>query len=268
MTGPLRIPHLETDITQACQLSCVGCNHSVPLWRKHGPWRADPAQVEADLGHLATILHADRWGALGGEPLLHRGLVDILRIARQSGVADRTEVWSNGLLLSRQPAEFWQAFDVLVLSVYPGKLDDRRVQWITDKCADSGVELVVKDETKHPNFMTMLEPVPTNPAATRSKFARCFFRGFSRVANYGFFFTCCCAPHLPMLMQGHPFGTDGIRIAGLTRNDLLTYLQRSEPLGACTICAGRETAKPLRWHEERDPQRWVAASAGMEAVAP
>jgi hypothetical protein len=259
----IRVPHLETDITQSCQLSCVGCNHSVPLWRAHGPWSADVQQVAADLGHLAGIMHADRWGALGGEPLLHHRLVDILRVARDSGVADRTEVWTNGLLLQRQKPEFWRAFDILVLSVYEGKHDEASLAWIAAKCRDEGVELVVKDERAMRNFKTMLEPRPTGAPATAAKFAGCFFRAFSRVANYGHFFTCCCAPHLPMLVQGRQFGDDGVPIAGLTEEALAAYLSRTEPLGCCTVCAGRDTARPLEWREERDASRWLAASAGV-----
>lgn len=261
----INIPHLETDVTQACQLSCVACNHSVPLWRevKGGPWAAKPAQVEKDLNHLATILHADRWGALGGEPLLHRQVIEILEIARASKVADKTEVWTNGLLLPRQPTAFWRAFDILVLSVYPGKHDDDSLGWIARRCEDEGVELVVKDERYHPNFKTMLEEVPTGRAATIAKFRGCFFRHFSRVANFGFFYTCCCAPHLPMLVQNREFGSDGIRIENLEEAELRAYLTREEPLGACTICAGRDTAKNLVWHEQKDAAKWLKESAGV-----
>lgn len=260
----IRIPHLETDITQACQLSCCSCNHLVTMWRQHpgGPWSAKPEQVRADLTHLATIMHADRWGALGGEPTLHAKLVDLLLIARDSGVADKTEVWSNGLTIRKQKPEFWKAFDILVLSAYPGKITDEDIDWMRKKCEDEGVALEVKDERRFPNFRTLLEPEPTDAAATAAKFAGCFFRWFSRVANYGFFFTCCCGPHLPMLVQGRQFGDDGIAIAGLTEEALTAYLHRSEPLGACTVCAGRDTAVSIPWSEIRDPQRWLAASAG------
>ena len=259
----IRIPHLETDITQACQLSCVGCNHSVPLWRtvKGGPWAADPQQVYEDLNHLAGFLHADRWGALGGEPLLHSKLVEILLIARNSGIAEKTEVWTNGLLLKRQKPEFWRSFDILVLSVYAGKHDDDSLEWIARKCEEEAVELVVKDERLHPNFRTLLE-APSGPARTKYKYDHCFFRGFSRVANFGFFFTCCCSPHMPMLMQGQPYGTDGISIQKSSEASLRAFLNRPEPLGACVICAGRDTAKPLVWHEEKDPKQWLMASAG------
>ncbi len=260
----ITIPHLETEICQSCQLSCVGCNHSVPLWRqiKGGPWAADTKQVERDLYHLTAFLHAERWGALGGEPLLHSKLVDILLIARDVGIANITEVWTNGLLLRRQKPEFWRAFDCLVLSIYPGKLSDNDIDWIKKKCEDENIEYSPRDERLNPNFMTMLEPVATDYVATKSKYAGCFFRHFSRCASYGFFFTCCCGPHLPMLVQGKPYGSDGIQIEGLTEQMLRTYLEAEEPLGACSICAGRDTAQPLVWREEKDAKKWMLASAG------
>lgn len=258
----IQIPHLETDITTACQLSCVACNHHVPLWRKYGPVAADPRQVELDLNRLAQFVRAERWGALGGEPTLHRNLVEILQIARDSGVAYKTEVWTNGLMLTRMSPAFWRSFDVLVVSIYPGKHTDESIDWIRSKCADEGVEFSPRDERQNPNFRTLLEPVPTTPEETRRKFAGCFFRHFSRVANNGYFYTCCCAPHMPGLIQGRSFEEDGIRIEGLTERSLTAYLKREEPLGACSLCAGRDTAVPIQWREEKDPAAWLAASAG------
>jgi hypothetical protein len=259
----IQVPHLETDITQACQLSCVACNHSVPLWREHGIWSAEPKQVEADLNHIATMLHADRWGALGGEPLLHSKLTDLLKIARDSRVADTTEVWTNGLLLQRQKKEFWRSFDCLVVSIYPGKLSDGDIDWIIKKCQDEGVEYSPRDERLNPNFKTMLEPSPTSSAQTLVKYNNCFFRQFSRCASYGFFFTCCCGPHIPMLIQNREYGTDGIKISGLTELDLFGYLTRKEPLDACYVCAGRDTAKAIPWSEDKNPKTWLMASAGL-----
>lgn len=256
------LPHLETDITTACQLSCVACNHHVPLWRKAGPKQADPRQVELDLGHLSNFVHVDRWGALGGEPLLHRGLVEILEIVRLSRIADKIEVWTNGLLLPRMSDAFWGSFDTLVLSIYPGKHDEASLDWIQSKCADHGVEYSPRDERTNPNFRTLLEKEPTSEEDTRAKFAGCFFRHFSRVANWGYFYTCCCAPHMSTLVQGRTENPDGIRIHDLTERSLRAYLTRTDPLAACYTCAGRDTAVPIKWVEERDPNAWLAASAG------
>jgi hypothetical protein len=260
----IRIPHLETDITQACNLSCVGCNHLVPLWREHGPWQTNRIQLQKDLERLSKVVHADRWGALGGEPTLHRDLPALLQIAQNSGIADDIEVWTNGAFLKRMGPEFWHSFDILVLSIYPGQHTASSLDWIRSACDRYGIRLEVKDETTRPNFRTLLEPTPTDPEATAKKFQQCFFRRFSRVANFGYFFTCCCAPHMPLLLRQEPFGTDGIPITeDLSEADVRAYLERTDPLGSCAECAGRETAVPLTWHQERQPMQWITASRGL-----
>lgn len=260
----INIHHLETDVTTACQLSCVGCNHHVPLYRAHGIKTATVEGVAHDLEHLGRVLHADIWGALGGEPLLHHKLIDILRVVRESRIADTIEVWTNGLLLPRMRREFWQSFDRLVVSVYPGKHDEQSLSWIADKCMAHSVELRIIDERAQPNFKTLLEPVPTDRQATIDKFRGCFFRHFSRVVNDGYFFTCCCAPHMPSLVQGRNFGDDGIPVKNVTEDQINAYLTRAEPLGACYSCAGRDTAKQLTWHEQKDPALWLKESAGVQ----
>lgn len=280
----IRIPHLETDVTVACQLSCVACNHLVVPWRASGNvWYADPDQIRADLTRLSTFVHADRWGALGGEPLLHPRIADILRIAKESGIADKIELWSNGIAAIKFGPDhpLWTTFDVFVLSLYASEskfyshmlppagsddpLDAPGVRHIRRMCNLNGIELEIKNERVWHNFRTNLEKVPTGPAETKTKFDGCFFRQFSRVANNGFFYTCCCAPHQPRLFQGREEGADGVSISGLTEQGLLSYLNRTEPLGCCTICAGRDTAKEIDWSEERDIEKWTRKSKGLEA---
>lgn len=271
----IRMAHLETDITTACECACISCNHLVPIWRKAGVWRSDPDQVARDLNHLSSIMHADAWGALGGEPTLHPELPAILKIVRESGIADTIQVWTNGILLSninnKLSRRFWDEsqglFDELVLSRYEGKLSDSDVDFISYACGLAGIRLTIKDERTWHNFRTNLEPEPTDPATTKAKFDGCFFRQFSRVANRGFFYTCCCSPQMPVLLQGRPHGSDGIAIDKyLTEEALSSYLTRSEPLGCCTICAGRDTAKPIQWGEERDPEKWLQKSRGLEIL--
>ncbi len=259
----VNIAHLETDVTQACQLSCVACNHAVPLWRTKGVWTATPEGVAKDLNYLATFLHTEAWGALGGEPLLNKRLPEILRVVKGTGIADKIEVWTNGLLVKAQTEAFWLApFDDLVVSVYSGKLTDAQLEDIAVLCRAAGKRFVMRDERTQTNFMTFLEPAPTNPSETRKKFAVCSFKRWNRVASYGYVYMCCCGPHIPYLIQDQPYGTDGMKIEGSTEADLRAYLTRTEPLGACTICAGRETAKRIPWSEERQPLLWLKKSAG------
>lgn len=266
------LPHLETDVTQACQLSCVACNHAVPLWRKHGPWTATPEQVEEDLTALARVAHANAWAALGGEPLLNKHLGDICWVARRTGIADSYGVWTNGVAFRSRVAraggtDFLGHIDALVLSRYPGKLTDDDVTYMRAVCHNHGVELIVRDEIREPNFMTWLEKEPTNGPDTRRKYSMCAFRrGHNYAASYGYFFACCCGPHLPLLVQGRAFGDDGLALRSITEQGLRAYLDAPEPFGACAICAGRDTAVKIPWREERDPVIWLSKSAGKDGV--
>jgi len=274
----IQIEHLESDITMACELRCCGCNHLVSLYGAYGKiWKATPSQIQKDLSHLTTILHAKAWGALGGEPTLNPLLPEILLEVRLSKISDRIEVWTNGILLSNPlhplAIRLWDypglatlpLFDDLILSRYEGKLTDKNVEFIQGMCDNLGVKLTIKDERTWHNFRTNLEPIPTgdNTPETISKFQGCFFKQYSRVVNRGFFYMCCCSPHQPVLMQGRSHGSDGIAIEGLTESALLAYLERTNPLGCCTICAGRDTAKELVWSEERDPEKWLQKSKGI-----
>jgi len=263
----ITLPNLDCDVTSNCNLSCVSCDRLVVPYRgSRDIPSTSPTRVAHDLFHFGKIARTKRWAALGGEPTLHKDLVEILAAVRDSGVADEIAVWTNGMRLRKMPPEFWRAFDTLVVSLYPGKVDDAGKEWITRKCADEGVALEMKDERYSVgNWTQLLEATPTDEAATRIKFASCWYAKYCRTLNYGHLFLCCVSPHLPQLLQGRPFGADGICIEGLTEERLQTFLDRTEPLGACTICAGRSTPSTVAqpWREVRDPAEWQRASAGV-----
>lgn len=259
----IRLPHLETNVTIACQNRCVSCNHFVPLQLDHiRESMISPEVLERDLRNFGRVAHVEAWAAIGGEPTLHPDLVGLLAVARRSGVADRTEVWSNGQRLERMPAAFWSAFDVLVVSAYPGKIDDEEIEWIKGRCLMHGLHLELKDERHYPNFSRLL--APTTGAETREKFAACWFKTYSRVLDAGYFYACCTSPFIAPLLLGKPWGFDGLAVdETLTEGRLRAFLERREPLAGCGPCAGRNTrwSTPQPWSEERQPERWLEASA-------
>lgn len=264
----IELPNLDCDVTSNCQLSCTDCNRFVVPYRASGDIPSTtPEQVGRDLEHFGKIARTKRWAALGGEPTLHRDLVEILRVVRAANVAGDIAVWTNGLRLRRMTADFWRAFDVLVVSVYPGKLTDTDLEWIKAKAADEGRELIVKDERAYNNWTRILEPEPTDDEYTQRKYRDCWFKTYCYALNYGFLFRCCPSPHIPQLLQGREFGADGVRIEGLTEAGLRTFMDRPNFMESCRICAGRSTpsAVSVPWREVRDPAEWLRASAGVAA---
>jgi GTP 3',8-cyclase len=263
----IRIPHLETNVTVACQLSCRSCNHYVPMQRAAAKQSmATPKQMEQDLYWLHRAgLVADAYGMLGGEPTLHPNLVDLLWVAKKSEISPVIEVWTNGLSLNRQPTEFWTQglVDILVLSAYPGTLDDEAIALIRGMCDEHGVRLRVNDERRVPNFEQLIEPEPTLPEETRVKYQACFFRQFSRVVDNGYFYRCCTTPFIPKLLLGQLEGTDGIRVEAITEEMLQAFLSQKDPALSCTRCVGLNPGNRRRqtWAQVRDPHEWERQSS-------
>jgi len=226
-------------------------------------------QLERDLDIFSRVCHVDAYAMIGGEPTLHPQIVDLLEVARDSGIADCLEVWTNGMrLLARLPEDnkFWQSFDRLILSRYPGKLTNQEVSNIANVCGRSQVEIRLIDETQHPNWTQLLDPVSANDSYAQEKYDKCWFRTYCYVLDNGYFGRCCTSPFIPKLIQRREFGDDMLRVnEHLTEEELRAYLDQAHFMESCRVCAGRETPSsvPVEWREERDPDKWLAISRGQ-----
>jgi GTP 3',8-cyclase len=262
----IALPHLETNVTVACQNRCIACNHFVPLQvRRFKASMMDPAVLERDLRNMARISHAEAWAAIGGEPTLHPELPALLRVARRSRVADCIEVWTNGQDLQGLVPQFWEQCDRLVVSAYPGKVTERELRWLERRCSETGTQYVLKDEATAPNFTRLLVPKATRVGPVQERYNRCWFRTYSRVIDNGVFYRCCTSPFIAPLLMGLSWGFDGLPIdASTTAARLQRYLDEPGYMMSCTRCAGRNTdeATAVPWREVSNPAEWVAASGG------
>jgi MoaA/NifB/PqqE/SkfB family radical SAM enzyme len=84
---------------------------------------------------------------LGGEPLLHPELVNIVAIARKYFEGD-INIVTNGVLLVKMPEAFWQSCHEnnigIIISGYPIKLKMSEIQKLADR---SNVKLVIRGST-------------------------------------------------------------------------------------------------------------------------
>ena len=253
------LPHVESNVTLACQLACVGCNHYTPL-RKSAE-RADPEQIGRDLVALGKVARTAIWAALGGEPLLHPALVEILNTVRATGTADLIEVWTNGLLLRKQGPRFWESFDKLVVSVYPDKLTDDDLRWIFRTAKEHGRQVEFKDARGAGYFRTLLYERLATEAEARAIYRGCWYRTYCHVVDWGVFYRCCTSPFVAPLILGLPKGTDGIPLDGLTEERLAAYLHQEQVPAACYRCAGH-AGPPIQWKEAASRATWLAESVG------
>ena len=95
-----RLPFLETMITQACNLSCLGCtNYSDLPHSGYVSW----SQGRKSLERWLTRVRIDDFGIMGGEPLLNPEWKQWLMGVRELLPQAQIRFTTNGVLLHRWP---------------------------------------------------------------------------------------------------------------------------------------------------------------------
>jgi organic radical activating enzyme len=239
--GRLRTRSLEVHIVDHCNLRCWGCCSLSPLLP---PREIVPEDLERDLTLARRALWPATFKLVGGEPLLHPRLLDCLRIARSSAIAERVSVTTNGHLLDRLADEFWQLIDGLTISLYPRPpLSQRTIARTETLAARFGVQLNWKRQDQ---FVDMTRDAPeTDPQVNRQVWDTCWLKRRCHHLADGRFYACTRPAHFQTFFRGRQdFTGDGVQLhdgPGLAE-EIRDYLLRDEPLAACAHCRGGNAA--------------------------
>jgi cyclic pyranopterin phosphate synthase len=241
--GLLHGEKLEYNLVDHCNLSCRECSHLSP----YVPKNALPFEVfERDLQRVASVFRVQRFRFVGGEPLLHKDLLRFIVAVRESGIAPRIEIASNGVLVPRAPDELFEAIDSLSLSIYPSAPCEPDVmRAIEQRCRQHGVALKV-DFVGRFRRMQVRKPM-TDDKLVRSIFNSCLIAHTWGCQTFydGHFYLCSrpiytdsfigklgLAPEELRTRDGVPLHEPDLRAR------LLTYLRSREPLNSCRYCLG------------------------------
>lgn len=113
--------HLDVHVTDHCNMRCKGCSHFSNISPKVF---VDPATFERDFRRMAELFAGVKEVyLLGGEPLLHPRLADLIRVAHRCFPRAKTYVVTNSLLVTRMDASVWTALAetgvILYCDLYP-----------------------------------------------------------------------------------------------------------------------------------------------------
>ena len=122
---------LTVAITGKCNLNCKGCNAFSPIADNY---ILDTASFESDCKRLSE-LGAEKIQSiqiLGGEPLLHPKLNEIIILARQYFPQTNLNILTNGILLLEQKEDFWECCQSnkvdIIITHYPINLDIKSIR--------------------------------------------------------------------------------------------------------------------------------------------
>lgn len=242
--GPY-LPRLECHVTDHCNLNCAGCSHFSNLSPEV---YKDAGEFERELSCLSQKLQIGTLRLLGGEPLLHPGLPELLRIARTHFPHSRIEVCTNCTLLERAGDAFWEAMKTyeiqIAFSFYPPMRD--KYGRFQELAAEKGVPV----SSIHRADEFWATKTPKGDQDPERAYWYCY-ESLCRQLRNGRLYICPDACYMDY--YNRYFGKDipvdaGIDIYTHSGRELVHYLSRCKE--TCRYCTER-TVRPWAQSEKR-----------------
>jgi GTP 3',8-cyclase len=256
----------ELNVVYHCNLSCRACSHLSPQMKKS---LVAPEEVYNDFSILAKYYRPEHVRLLGGEPLLHPALVEIVDAVRRSNISDRIRVITNGILLWKMPDLFWQGVDEIHISAYPGyEPSDEKEERYRRQAIEHNVDLKILYFDSFRESYSELGTTDRN--LIKRLYSTCQIAHVWQCHNVsdGYFYKCPQSLCIPRALKDIPLAKtadDGIKItdSGTFLSELQRYLESKEPLHACQYCLG--SAGKLFPHEQ-EPRHIARAARSTEEL--
>lgn len=239
---------LETNIVTHCNNRCCACSHGSP-WAEH--YYMEPEALERDLKILERIIHCRQFYLLGGEPLLHPKLTELLRVVNRSSIGDETCILTNGSLVDLMEDAAWDEIDIFQISVYP-KLDPGLITLAQQKGAQHNAIVGSRP------FETFCKQFKADPSG--KSFYVCPWKDRCLTVHDGYFFRCPQSAMFAKRFMQLEWHVDGLPITeSLTEEQLGAFLDnKTKPLRVCEVCESFSQHVP--WHECATEEEWIRES--------
>lgn len=241
---------LEYNVTHHCNLKCDHCDHLSPFF---GPKDAEfnssisVASFEKQIAILSRHLHAEEFLILGGEPLLHKNVLDFLKLVKASNIADKTVLVTNGFLLGNQKDELFKTVDKITISFYPSlPLKQEMIDNARARCREHNVELEIFDQPKF--SMSIVGIKNEDDRLVDGIFNTCTVAWTQRcyALHDGYVYRCSRAPFIAYKLHSvGAIANDFSKEDGLKLEDsedfaaqAEAYFNQTTPLKSCAYCLG------------------------------
>jgi organic radical activating enzyme len=241
----IRTESFEIHVAEHCNLKCRDCCNISPFNAKKF---VSPEEVADICDFVQTRFVPDVFKIAGGEPTLHPKLDEILKIVRRSCPGTVIRVITNGLLLHRMSAAFWENIDQLTVSNYiSAPVKPKLLDEIRQKARQYEIVLNIKfvDEFNEIFVDDRIE----DRAKVQEIYDDCWMRHRCHIVRNGRFYKCTRAAYMNdfLRLKGiSPAAGDSTYSVedGVALNDddfrdkVLHYLNDDQPLHSCDYCLG------------------------------
>jgi Radical SAM superfamily/4Fe-4S single cluster domain len=250
----LRIFGIEINAVMQCNLACAGCSHASPVSTS---WNADPQTVHRDLTALHSVADVDEVRVVGGEPLLHPQLAELLKAISASGIGGTVRVITNGTRLHRAGLAWVEHADEVYVSVYPGAvvytdaLNQLRLYG-----EETGTRIAVNRFT---HFRPVVPRAALSALETAAVFETCqVAHSWScHTVQEGYVYLCPMTVPAPGGDEAH-VSRCGIEPLTTLPERLRGFLNPTAPLPECRSCLG--TVGQRTPHRQANRKTWLPLS--------
>jgi MoaA/NifB/PqqE/SkfB family radical SAM enzyme len=260
---PKDLLRFEVHIAEHCNLNCRGCEHFSSIANES---YLSIDIFERDCKRLFELTNGNisRIELLGGEPLLHPKLVEILSISRKYFKSSDINILTNGMLLLSQPDEFWinckQNRINLFITKYPIKLKYDAIDQLARK---HGIDLHYFGGTDKSIKQMYCVPIDlTGTQNNKDSFKKCFRSNTCIQLQDGKLFTCQIIPYIKHFNK---YFNQNLEI---TENDYIDIYKAknieeilhflSTPIPFCRYCNVNKTVYGIEWGiSKKEISEWV-----------
>ncbi len=243
----------EISIVYHCNFSCRSCSHLSPRMDRYF---VNPDGIFKAMSALSKNYHPKHVRLVGGEPLLHPNLLDVIDAVRDSGISECIRILTNGVLLGCQPDSFWERVDEVHISIYPSyQLSSEKLSI----CRQIAIAYDVDIQILHFNYFreAYSDLGTTNIDLVRRIYSTCQIAHrwhCHTISDDGYFYMCPQSQFIPKGLKSISsleMVNDGLRIldSDIFLDELLSYLSSVQPLQSCNYCLG---SVGKLFHHERD----------------
>lgn len=259
--------YLETHIVDHCNLNCKACCHYCNVTK---PNFIKIENFSDDMFGLSQKFNIKQIRLMGGEPLLAPNINDFLIITRKYFPNSDIRLVTNGILLSKQPEEFWETLKTqkikLDLTKYPigGTSFSEALDAIgshvfnyyrNDDWGFCVQETAMGDFWIASNFQLTMDS--RGNSNVNNSFAKCPYKRCINLIN-GKLVHCPTAGYLHnynSYFNKNLVGEDGIDIYNHTAIEILDYL--SKPIETCKYCVFDGDVTLQKWEiSKKEENEW------------
>ena len=237
----INIHGLEINISEQCNLSCKGCDHGMDVIAS----RQIPLQVLfRDIKEASQYFHAKTLRIIGGEPLLHPDLAQIIFEFKTINISNSIELWTNGLLLDKVSKTNWEFLDGIVISKYP-KIPN---SWNSSTLRSIIEEYKVWINIRECNTFSWSMNLKKNKRVTAKILHNsCRESATCNTIRNGKFYKCVQSAFAKdrLFSSGIIIEDDGIELhdTNISFENFENHLWSNNPINACYYCFGEFGAK-------------------------